>query len=61
MLKFNEKSLKYNKGNFNAIIRLSEDTLHEVSWWKQNIFKVFKPIRYPKINITIYANASFRG
>ena len=32
MLKFKEKSLKYNKDNFNAITKLSEDTLHEVSW-----------------------------
>ena len=27
MLKFKDKSLKYNKGNFNAVIKLSEDTL----------------------------------
>ena len=26
MLKFKDKSLKYNKGNFNAVIKLSEDT-----------------------------------
>ena len=52
------KSLKYKKGNFNATIKLSEDTLHEMSWWKKNIFKVFKSIRYPKISITIYINAS---
>ena len=38
MLKFKDKSLKYNKGNFNAVIKLSEDTLHEISWWKKNIF-----------------------
>ena len=25
------KSLKYNKGNFNVIIKLSEDILHEIS------------------------------
>ena len=28
MLKLKDKSLKYNKGNFNAVIKLSEDTLH---------------------------------
>ena len=61
MLKFKDKSLKYNKGNFNAVIKLSEDTLHEISWWKKNIFKVFKPIRYPKFSITIYTNASLEG
>ena len=31
MLKFKDKSLKYNKVNFNAVIKLSEDTLHEIS------------------------------
>ena len=32
MLKFKDKFLKYNKDNFNAVIKLSEDTLHEISW-----------------------------
>ena len=50
MLKLKDKSLKYNKGNFNAVIKLSEDALYEIAWWKKNIFKVFKPIRYPKIS-----------
>ena len=40
-----DKSLKYDKGNFNAIITLSEDALHAISWWKKNLFQVFKPIR----------------
>ena len=29
MLKLKDKSLKYNKGNFNAVIKLSENTLHK--------------------------------
>ena len=43
MLKLKDKSLKYDKGNFNAIIKLSEDTLHEISRWKKNIFKCLNP------------------
>ena len=61
MLKFKDKSLKYNQGDFNAVIKLSEDTLHEFSWWKKNVFKVFKPIKYLKIIITIYTDASLEG
>ena len=61
MLKLKDKSLKYNKGNFNAVIKLSEDTLYEIAWWKKNIFKAFKPIRYPKISIIIYTDASLEG
>ena len=30
MLKFKDKSLKHNKGNFNAVIKLSEDTLYKI-------------------------------
>ena len=41
MLKLKDKSLKYNKGNFNAVIKLSEDALHEITLWKKNIFKAF--------------------
>ena len=61
MLKLKDKPLKYNKGNFNAVIKLSEDTLYEIAWWKKNIFKAFKPIRYPKISIIIYTDASLEG
>ena len=61
MLKLKDKSLKYNKGNFNAVIKLSEDTLYEIAWWKKNIFKAFKPIRYPKISIIIYTDASLES
>ena len=60
MLKLKVKSLKYNKANFNAVMKLSEDTFYEASWWKKNIFKAFKPIRYPKISIIIYADASLK-
>ena len=61
MLKFKDKSLKYNKVNLNAVIKLSEDTLHEISCWKKNIFKVFKLIRYSRFIITIYTDASLNG
>ena len=44
MLKMKGKSLKYSKGNFNAVITLSKDTLYEISWLKKNISKAFKPI-----------------
>ena len=53
MLKLKDRSLKYNKGNFNAVIKLPENTLYETAWWKKNIFKALKPIRYPEISIII--------
>ena len=61
MLKLKDKSLKYNKGNFNAVIKLSEDTLYEIAWWRMNIFKAFRPISYRKISIIIYIDASLEG
>ena len=57
MLEFKDKSLKYDKGNFNTIIKLFEDTLHKISWWKKDILKVFKHVRCPKISIQTYADA----
>ena len=53
-LKFNVKSLENNECNFNAI-KFSEDNLHEILWWKKNICKGFKPIKCPKIIISIYS------
>ena len=52
---------KYDKGNFNAITKLSEDTLHEILWWERNIFRVLKPIRYPKFSSSIYTDASLES
>ena len=61
MLKFKDKFLKYNKGNFNAIIKLSEDTLHEISLCKKNILKKFKiQFKNSKISVTIYTDASLK-
>ena len=48
--------LKSKKGMQYAIIKLSE-TLHEISWWKNNTYKVLKPIQYLKISATIYTDA----
>ena len=53
-LKFNVKSLENNECNFNAI-KFSEDNLHEILWWRKNICKGFKPIKCPKIIISIYS------
>ena len=61
MFKIKDKFLKYNKGNFNAVIKFSKYTLHEILWWKKNVFKVFKPIKYQKISIIIYTDASLEG
>ena len=40
---------------------MSEDTLYEIAWWKMNIFKAFKPIRYLEISIIIYTDDSLEG
>ena len=32
MLKLKDKSLKYNKENFNAVIKLSENALYKIAW-----------------------------
>ena len=40
---------------------MPEDTLHEISWWKKNVFKVFKPMRHPKVSITTYTDVSLEG
>ena len=57
MLKIKDKSLKCNKGNFDAVIKLPEDTLYEISLRKKNILKAFEAIAYPKISIIIYTVA----
>ena len=61
MLKIKDKSLKCNQGNFDAVIKLPEDTLYEISLRKKNILKAFEAIAYPKISIIIYTVALLEG
>ena len=46
---YNRAIIKSKKGMQYAIIKLSE-TLHEISWWKNNTYKVLRPIQYLKIS-----------
>ena len=57
MLKFKNKFLTYNAVNFNAVIKLPEHIINEISWWENNIFEVFKSTRYPQISVIIYTDA----
>ena len=61
MSKLKDKSLKYNKIKFNVIIKLSKVTLHEISLWKIDLLNEDKPLRYPKISITIYTDGSLEN
>ena len=54
-------ALKRNKGNFDAPIQLSDDSIVELKWWIDNIHCSFSPIHTPKIDITIYTDASKLG
>lgn len=53
--------LKFNKGNFDANIKLNEKSKEEICWWKNNIFQSYARIDIPNPDITIYTDASHIG
>lgn len=56
-------ALRLNKGNYQAQMRLSHESLREIQWWYDNIEIVNYPICLPnsKIDMTIYTDASKKG
>ena len=52
------QGLQWNQGDFDATHRLSEDSLDELSWWRENICTMYSPILPPKIQGTMYCDAS---
>ena len=56
-------ALKQNKGNYQACIKLSQESLAELQWWCNNIETAEYPICTPKANIdiTLYTDAPSKG
>ena len=56
------KALKLHQGNFNPKLgTLNSLAVQELHWWLQHIPKACRHIHLPKINFTIYADASELG
>lgn len=62
-LKHKTMALKQNKGNYQACIKLSQETVAELQWWCNNIETAEYPICTPKakIDVTLYTDASSKG
>ena len=56
-------ALRQNKGNYEADIRLSQESVAELQWWCDNIDQADYPICTPnsKADITLYTDASNKG
>ena len=56
-------ALRQNKGNFQALVSLSQESLAELQWCCYNIDKAAYPICTPnsKIDVTLYTDASNNG
>lgn len=56
-------ALRQNKGNYQAHIKLSQESLAELQWWCNNIETADYPICTPnaKIDVTLYTDASNDG
>ena len=56
-------ALRQNKGNYNAHMKLSQESLSEIKWWYDNIPTVNYPILLTdsKVHVTIYTDASTKG
>ena len=56
-------TLRQNKGNYQACIKLLQESIAELQWWCNNIETAEYPICTPKakIDVTLYTDASSKG
>ena len=49
------------KWNFDQVMVLTEQSRQDVGWWLENIPYSGKPLRWPKPQVTMYADTSNKG
>ena len=56
-------ALRQNKGNYNAHMKLSQESVSEIKWWYDNIPTVNYPILLTnsKVDVIIYTDTSTKG
>ena len=58
-------ALRQNKGNYNAHMRLSQESVSEMKWWSDSIPTAHYPILLTnynsKVDVIIYTDASTKG
>lgn len=56
-------ALRWNKGNYNAYVRLSQESVSEIKWWYDNMPTAHYPLLLPnsKVDVIIYNDASTKG
>ena len=53
--------LKKAKGNFDAPIKLTKESILDLQWRLKNLYVVSKKLQYPDITKVIYTDASIHG
>jgi hypothetical protein len=54
-------AFKYSKGNYDAIMRLSEISKNDILWWISNMHTSFNPISHGPSLVTVHSDASLTG
>ena len=55
------KALKWSKGNYQALMKLSEKVKVDLKWWIDNIDTAVKPIPKHKYQVNLQTDASNSG
>jgi hypothetical protein len=54
-------ALAKNKGNFDAKMTLSKESILELKWWSNKVIDAFKPISHGEPSLVITTDASLQG
>lgn len=55
------QALMFNKGNFDATMKISDSTKGDINWWILNAHSSCNPLDHGAPDITIYSDASLSG
>ena len=48
--------LKYTKGNYEGYVKITKESLSELTWWKENLPNMNQKINHEPPTVTLYSD-----
>ena len=56
-----QHGLKHAKGNYEGYVKITKESLSELTWWKENLSNMYQKINHEPLTVTLYSDVSNLG
>ena len=56
-----QHGLKHAKGNYEGYVKITKESLSELTWWKENFSNMYQKINHEPLTVTLYSDVSNLG